>query len=213
MVLVKLKRFSRSKEQLPEDIQSEPQPDSPNNNTDYTSSLDPQSAVLTSVIGQTLPPVPNLNLSNPNISVSPSPNHLPSLLSSVWVRERQRELLLIRPPSDLFSVQLQLPPYTPINCPDSLGFRVRLCRPNDVLISLSISFLPSDPDFSHGQTHGRIGRSRALSSGFYGEMGGTNESANEVFSSVFPSSEWKARWLRREGRSELTSPSTQTLEI
>ena len=44
-------------------------------------------------------------------------------------------------------------------------------------------------------------------------MGGTNESANEVFSSVFPSSEWKARWLRREGRSELTSPSTQTPEI
>ena len=29
MVQVKLKRFSRSKEQVPEDIQSEPQPDSP----------------------------------------------------------------------------------------------------------------------------------------------------------------------------------------
>ena len=29
MVQVKLKRFSRSKEQLPEDVQSEPQPDSP----------------------------------------------------------------------------------------------------------------------------------------------------------------------------------------
>ena len=29
MVNIKLKRFSRSKEQLPEDVQSEPQPDSP----------------------------------------------------------------------------------------------------------------------------------------------------------------------------------------
>ncbi len=29
MVQVKLKRFSRSKEQVPEDIHSEPQPDSP----------------------------------------------------------------------------------------------------------------------------------------------------------------------------------------